>query len=99
MDAQDQISVDGAMLELDGTEFKTKLGANGMLAVSLAVAKAAADELEMPLYRYLGGVQGHKLPVPMLNVINGGEHADSAIDFQEFMIMPVGAPTFSEAMR
>ncbi|UKS54336.1 phosphopyruvate hydratase [Mycoplasma feriruminatoris] len=99
VDALDQLTVDKIMLDLDGTEFKTKLGANGILAVSLAVAKAAASELDIPLYRYLGGVQAKKLPVPMLNVINGGEHADSAIDFQEFMIMPVGAKSFSEALR
>ncbi|UWD34720.1 phosphopyruvate hydratase [Mycoplasma cottewii] len=99
LEAQDQLTIDRVMIELDGTEFKTKLGANGMLAVSLAVAKAAASELDMPLYKYLGGVQARRLPVPMLNVINGGAHADSAIDFQEFMIMPVGAPTFTEALR
>lgn len=99
IDALDQLTVDRIMLDLDGTEFKTKLGANGILAVSLAVAKAAASELDIPLYKYLGGVQAKKLPVPMLNVINGGEHADSAIDFQEFMIMPVGAKSFSEALR
>ncbi|KAF5295645.1 hypothetical protein FQA39_LY12818 [Lamprigera yunnana] len=83
----------------DGTDFKKKLGANAILGVSLAVAKAAADELDMPLYRYIGGTNARRLPVPMLNVINGGEHADSAIDFQEFMIMPVGAPSFKEALR
>lgn len=99
IDALDQLTVDRKMLDLDGTEFKTNLGANGILAVSLAVAKAAASELDMPLYKYLGGVQAKKLPVPILNVINGGEHADSAIDFQEFMIMPVGAKSFSEALR
>ncbi|ASZ09244.1 phosphopyruvate hydratase [Mesoplasma chauliocola] len=98
-DVQDQLGIDRIMIKLDGTEFKKKLGANGMLAVSLAAAHAAASELEVPLYRYIGGVQAKRLPVPMLNVINGGEHADSAIDFQEFMIMPVGAPTFKEALR
>ncbi|WP_026389623.1 phosphopyruvate hydratase [[Acholeplasma] multilocale] len=99
MEVQDQLSLDQAMIDLDGTEFKKNLGANAMLGVSLAAARAAANELNMPLYKYIGGVQGNRLPVPMLNVINGGEHADSAIDFQEFMIMPVGAPTFSEALR
>ncbi|ATG97577.1 phosphopyruvate hydratase [Mesoplasma lactucae] len=99
MEVRDQLSIDQAMIDLDGTEFKKNLGANAMLGVSLAAAKAAADEMEMPLYAYLGGPGAHQLPVPMLNVINGGEHADSAVDFQEFMIMPVGAPTFSEAVR
>ncbi|PPE04429.1 enolase [Entomoplasma ellychniae] len=98
-DVQNQLGLDQIMLDLDGTPFKKKLGANGMLAVSLAAAHAAASELEVPLYRYIGGVQAKRLPVPMLNVINGGEHAESAIDFQEFMIMPVGAPTFKEALR
>jgi len=87
------------MIKLDGTEFKKNLGANAMLGVSLAVARAAADELQIPLYKYLGGPGAKQLPVPMLNVINGGEHADSAIDFQEFMIMPVGAKTFAQAMQ
>ncbi|MCL8211555.1 Enolase [Mesoplasma sp. JKS002658] len=99
MEVRDQLSIDQAMINLDGTEFKKNLGANAMLGVSLAAARAAADEMEMPLYNYLGGPGAHKLPVPMLNVINGGEHADSAIDFQEFMIMPVGAPSFGEAIR
>lgn len=99
MDALNQIEIDNAMIKLDGDDFKKNLGANAILGVSLAVAKAAADELEMPLYRYIGGTNARRLPVPMLNVINGGEHADSALDFQEFMIMPVGAPSFSESLR
>ncbi|AHB36023.1 phosphopyruvate hydratase [Spiroplasma apis] len=99
MEVTDQIAIDNAMCKLDGDDFKKNLGANAILGVSLAVAKAAASELELPLYRYIGGVNARRLPVPMLNVINGGEHADSAIDFQEFMVMPVGAPTFSEALR
>ncbi|AGJ90584.1 phosphopyruvate hydratase [Mycoplasma putrefaciens] len=99
LDVQDQLTIDRTMIELDGTEFKTKLGANAMLAVSIATAQAASFELGVPFYKYLGGIQASKLPVPMLNVINGGAHADSAIDFQEFMIMPVGAKIFSEALR
>lgn len=99
MEVKDQLGIDYKMISMDGTEFKKNLGANAMLGVSLAVARAAANELKMPLWNYLGGVSGHLLPVPMLNVINGGEHADSAIDFQEFMIMPVGAPSFKEAVR
>ncbi|WP_338983150.1 phosphopyruvate hydratase [Spiroplasma endosymbiont of Othius punctulatus] len=99
MEVTNQIAIDKAMIKLDGTEFKKNLGANAILGVSLAVAKAAASELEMPLYRYIGGTNARRLPVPMLNVINGGEHADSAIDFQEFMIMPVGAPSFKESLR
>ena len=95
----DQISIDNLMLELDGTPNKAKLGANAILAVSLAVAKAAAEEAGQPLYRYIGGVNAHVLPVPMMNIINGGSHADNSIDFQEFMIMPVGAETFSEGLR
>lgn len=95
----DQLTIDNTMLALDGTEFKKNLGANAMLGVSLACARAAADELDLPLWKYIGGVSGHELPVPMLNVINGGAHADSAVDFQEFMIMPVGAKTFSQAMQ
>jgi enolase len=87
------------MIELDGTPNKSRLGANAILAVSLAVAKAAANELEIPLYRYIGGVNTFTLPVPMMNILNGGSHADNSIDFQEFMIMPVGAKTFSEAMK
>jgi hypothetical protein len=91
LDAEDQAEIDYAMIELDGTENKGRLGANAILGVSLAVAKAAADARGLPLYRYVGGVSAHVLPVPMMNIINGGEHADNAIDFQEFMIVPVGA--------
>ncbi|MFM1943608.1 MAG: hypothetical protein RI897_2590 [Verrucomicrobiota bacterium] len=99
MDALDQLGVDRMMLELDGTETKAKLGANAILAVSLATAKAAAETLGQPLYKYLGGPNAKVLPVPMANVINGGAHSDAPIDFQEFMIMPVGLPTFSEGLR
>ena len=99
MDASDIYAVDKAMIEADGTKDKSKLGANAILAVSIATARAAAEALEIPLYRFLGGIQGTKLPVPMMNILNGGAHADSAVDTQEFMIMPVGAPTFKEALR
>jgi enolase len=99
MDAEDQVDVDRAMIELDGTENKSRLGANAILGVSLAVAKAAADARGLPLYRYVGGVSAHLLPVPMMNIINGGEHADNPIDFQEFMIVPVGAENIAEAVR
>src|SRR5213080_1691753 len=99
MDAMSQGQIDSEMIALDGTPTKGKLGANAILGVSLAVAKAAAADTGMPLYRYLGGVNGHKLPVPMLNIINGGAHADNNLDLQEFMIVPVGAPTFAEALR
>ncbi|MCP5518613.1 MAG: phosphopyruvate hydratase [Verrucomicrobiales bacterium] len=99
MDALDQLGVDEAMLKLDGTATKAKLGANAILAVSLANAKAAAEVLGLPLYRYLGGTNAKVLPVPMANVINGGAHSDAPIDFQEFMIMPHGLPTFSEGLR
>ena len=99
MDALDQIGVDQAMIELDGTPNKEKLGANAILAVSLACAHAAAAELEMPLYRYLGGVNAKVLPVPMMNIVNGGPHSDAPMAFQEFMIRPVGAPDFPEALR
>jgi enolase len=99
VDALDQLAVDRIMLDLDGTETKSKLGANAILAVSLATAKAAAEALGMPLYRYLGGVNAKVLPVPMANVINGGAHSDAPIDFQEFMIVPKGFDTFSEALR
>jgi enolase len=99
LDALDQRSVDFAMIDLDGTPDKGRLGANALLAVSLATAKATADELGMPLYRSIGGVNAHVLPVPMLNVLNGGAHARNSIDFQEFMLMPVGASSFSEALR
>jgi len=95
----DQRKIDYAMIKLDGTKNKSKLGANAILAVSLAVAKAAADELQLPLYKYIGGTNAHTLPVPMLNVINGGEHASNTLDFQEFMIMPVGAKTIREALQ
>ena len=99
MDAEDQVAVDEAMIELDGTANKSRLGANAILGVSLAVAKAAAEASGLPLYRYVGGVQGRVLPVPMMNIINGGAHADNPIDFQEFMIMPVGASSLAEAVR
>ena len=99
MSVLDQREIDQAMLELDGTPNKSKLGANAILGVSLAVAHAAAGELNMPLYRYIGGVNAHTLPVPMMNILNGGSHADNSIDFQEFMIMPVGGETFSHALR
>ena len=95
----EQNLIDKIMIEADGTPNKSKLGANAILGVSLAVAKAAAAELGQPLYRYIGGVSAHTLPVPMMNIINGGSHADNSIDFQEFMIMPVGAATFSDAIR
>jgi enolase len=99
VDALDQLTVDRIMIELDGTETKSKLGANAILAVSLANAKAAADAVGMPLFKYLGGVNAKVLPVPMANVINGGAHSDAPIDFQEFMIMPHGLPSFSEGLR
>ena len=99
IDALDQLTLDAAMLKLDGTETKSKLGANAILAVSLANAKAAAAELGQPLFKYLGGPNAKVLPVPMANVINGGAHSDAPIDFQEFMIMPLGLPTFSEGLR
>jgi enolase len=95
----DQIGIDNLMIALDATENKSKLGANAILGVSMAVAKAAAYEVGQPLYRYIGGVSANVLPVPMMNILNGGSHADNSIDFQEFMIMPVGAPTFREALR
>jgi enolase len=98
-DALDQVEIDNALLELDGTETKSKLGANALLAVSLATARAAATYLEIPLYRYLGGPNARTLPVPMMNIINGGAHADNNVDFQEFMVVPVGADSFSEALR
>jgi enolase 1/2/3 len=99
MDAEEQVAIDEAMIELDGTPNKARLGANAILGVSLAVAKAAADAAALPLYRYVGGTQARVLPVPMMNIINGGAHADNPIDFQEFMILPVGAPTLAEAVR
>ena len=98
-DAEDQEEIDSIMIALDGTENKSALGANAILGVSLAVAKAAADARGLPLYRYVGGVSAHVLPVPMMNIINGGEHADNPIDFQEFMIMPIGTSSIAEAVR
>ena len=99
MEVTDQVAIDKAMIKLDGTPNKGKLGANAILAVSLAAARAAADELQVPLYNYLGGFNAHLLPTPMMNVINGGAHSDNKVDFQEFMIMPVGAPSFKECLR
>jgi len=99
LEAEDQRCIDQILCDLDGTEYKARLGANAILGVSLAIAKAAAMAAEMPLYRYLGGTDAHILPVPMMNIINGGEHADNPIDFQEFMIMPVGADTLGDAVR
>jgi len=99
LDAEDQAEIDAAMIELDGSANKSALGANAILGVSLAVAKAAAEARGLPLYRYVGGVGATLLPVPMMNILNGGAHADNPIDFQEFMVMPVGAETFSEALR
>src|SRR3712207_1092895 len=99
LDALDQAEVDAALLALDGTSNKSALGANALLAVSLATARAAAAYLEIPLYRYLGGAGARTLPVPMMNILNGGAHADNNVDFQEFMVMPVGAESFSEALR
>lgn len=98
-DVLDQLGIDEALLALDGTDNKSKLGANAILGVSLAVAKAAADELGLPLYQYIGGVGARTLPVPMMNILNGGEHADNNVDIQEFMIMPVGATSFKEGLR
>ena len=98
-DALDQRTIDQELLDLDGTDNKARIGANAILGTSMAVAKAAAAHLELPLYRYVGGTNAHVLPVPMMNVLNGGVHADNSVDFQEFMIMPVGAPSFSEALR
>ncbi|GGI99606.1 enolase [Alicyclobacillus cellulosilyticus] len=98
-EAQDQVEIDQKLLELDGTPNKSKLGANTILGVSMAVAKAAAAELELPLYRYLGGFYAHVLPTPMMNILNGGKHADNTVDIQEFMVVPHGAPTFKEALR
>src|SRR5437588_8005502 len=97
LDASDQGTLDQLMIELDGTANKGSLGANAILGVSLALAKAAANALQQPLYRYLGGVSAHVLPVPMMNILNGGKHADNSTDIQEYMVLPVGAPTFREA--
>ncbi|HEY3378167.1 MAG TPA: phosphopyruvate hydratase [Armatimonadota bacterium] len=99
MDASEQIEIDNLMIELDGTPNKAKLGANAILGVSMAVAKAAADSEGTPLYKYIGGAYAHTLPVPMMNIINGGKHADNSVDLQEFMVMPVGAESFSECLR
>ena len=99
MNALDQVAVDKTMIALDGTDNKAKLGANAILGVSMAVAKAAANALDIPLYEYLGGCNAKTMPVPMMNIMNGGKHADNTVDFQEFMIMPVGAPSFKEALR
>lgn len=99
MDATDQVMIDKILIELDGTENKSKLGANAILGVSLAVAKAAAEALGLPLYQYIGGVNAKTLPVPMMNILNGGQHADNNVDLQEFMVMPVSAPSFSEGLR
>jgi enolase len=99
LDSLEQRMIDEELVQLDGTANKARLGANAILGVSLAVAKAAADELDLPLYRYVGGPNAHVLPVPMMNVLNGGAHADNSVDFQEFMVMPVGAPSFREALR
>ncbi len=99
MEADDQVGIDMKMIELDGTEYKTKLGANAILGVSLAVAKAAAEEAGQPLYKYIGGANARELPLPMMNIINGGSHADNNVDIQEFMVMPAGATCFKEALR
>lgn len=99
LDASDQRLVDAALIEADGTDNKGRLGANAILGVSLAVAKAAADSADLPLFRYLGGPNAHVLPVPMMNIINGGAHADTGVDIQEFMVLPIGAPTYSEGLR
>jgi enolase len=99
MEAEDQVGIDMKMIELDGTEYKTNLGANAILGVSLAVAKAAAEEAGQPLYKYIGGANARELPLPMMNIINGGSHADNNVDIQEFMIMPAGASCFKEALR
>src|SRR3972149_3000990 len=98
MDAIYQREIDRAMIDLDNTDNKSKLGANAILGVSLSVAKAAAIALDLPLYKYLGGVNAHILPSPMMNILNGGKHADNTVDLQEFMIMPLGASSFSEAL-
>ena len=99
MESTDQPAIDALLIELDGTHNKGKLGANAILGVSMAVARASAEELGLPLYQYIGGVNAKQLPVPMMNILNGGEHADNSVDVQEFMILPVGAPTFKEGLR
>src|ERR1700750_1175967 len=99
MDVEHQVQIDQIMIDLDGTPNKSRLGANAILGVSLACAKAAAQSYDMPLYRYVGGTSARTLPVPMMNIINGGVHADNPIDFQEFMILPIGAKTFADALR
>ncbi len=99
MDPEEQVIIDQMMIDLDGTENKAKMGANAILGVSMAISRAMAEELDMPLYKYLGGPYAHLLPTPMMNIINGGKHADNPVDFQEFMIMPIGAPDFAEALR
>jgi enolase len=99
MDAEEQIYIDQLMCDIDGTENKSRIGANAILGVSLAISKAMASELDMPLYRYIGGLRAHQMPVPMMNIINGGEHADNPVDIQEFMVMPISAKSISEAVR
>ncbi|MGA0857644.1 MAG: phosphopyruvate hydratase, partial [Candidatus Nanopelagicales bacterium] len=99
LEVSDQRLIDQTMIELDGTPNKSRLGANAILGVSLACAHAASDEAGLPLFRYVGGANAHLLPVPMMNIVNGGAHADSGVDIQEFMIAPIGAPSFSEALR
>jgi enolase len=99
LDVFEQRVADSIMLEIDGTENKEKIGANAILAVSLAIAKAGAQEARLPLYKYIGGVNANTLPIPMMNILNGGAHADNSIDFQEFMVMPIGAESFSEGLR
>src|SRR5437868_13326254 len=99
IEAEDQAALDAMLIALDGTDNKGRVGANAILGVSLAAAKAAANAVGLPLYRYVGGVNANLLPVPMMNILNGGVHADNGIDFQEFMVMPVGAPSFAEALR
>ncbi len=99
LEAEDQRTIDETLLQVDGTDNKGKLGANAILGASLAVAKAAADSADLPIYKYVGGANAHMLPTPMMNILNGGVHADNNVDFQEYMIMPVGASTFTEALR
>src|SRR5699024_9621440 len=99
MDVLDQLAIDRTLIELDGTDNKGKLGANAILGVSLAVARAAADELGLTVFEYIGGVNGKTLPVPMMNILNGGDHADNNVDIQEFMVMPIGAKSFKEGLR